>query len=65
MNTKTRPKTKAAKNVKAGDWVTWGRLAFLVGEDAHDNGDGTVFLSVGYLGETCRANERVTMHYED
>jgi hypothetical protein len=60
-----KPKTKAAKNLKRGDWIKAGSLAFQVGQDAVDNGDGTVFVAIGHSGSEYRANERVTMHYDD
>jgi hypothetical protein len=63
--TAKRPKTKAAKNVKRGDWIQVGNMAYLVHDDARDNGDGTVFLPIGYSGSEYRADARVTMHYED
>jgi hypothetical protein len=60
-----RTKTKAAKNIKAGDWIQVGSMAYLVHADAQDNGDGTVFLPIGYSGSEYRANARVPMHYDD
>jgi hypothetical protein len=40
-------------------------MAYLVHADAQDNGDGTVFLPIGYSGSEYRADARVTMHYDD
>ncbi|AFU62236.1 hypothetical protein TG1_41 [Streptomyces phage TG1] len=66
MTTTTRrPATKAAKNLKAGDWVTFGRLAYRVHADAVLNDDGTVWVAMGPLGSEFRAAERVAMHYND
>ena len=62
---KARPKTKAAKNVKAGDWVEFGPLAYHVHRVEVDETDGTVWLAIGYMGTECKLNERVTMHYDD
>ncbi|MGY1436662.1 hypothetical protein [Streptomyces reniochalinae] len=58
-----RPKTRAAKLIKAGDWVEFGNLAWLAGEPWQE--DGTVFIPFGYTVEEFRPNERLTMHYDD
>jgi hypothetical protein len=65
VNTTTRPKTKAAKHIKRGDWIQVGAMAYNVHDDAQDNGDGTVFLPIGYSGTEYKADARVTMHYDN
>lgn len=55
------PKTKAAKNIKPGDWVTFGRMAFLVGDVEVANGEAHLFI--GYDWTTLPEEKRVTMHY--
>lgn len=58
-----RPKTKAAKNIKAGDWVSFGRLAWCATYDAETEGDVTRIV-FGYFPEEFRPNQRLTMHYD-
>jgi hypothetical protein len=60
-----RPKTKAAKNVKRGDWVEIGTMLFQVGGDAEASEPGWVFLPIGHGGSLYRPDERVKMHYEN
>ncbi|MFF2406695.1 hypothetical protein [Streptomyces sp. NPDC058092] len=61
-NMNAQPKTKAAKNVKAGDWVVFGGMAFLVGQPATET-NGDIYLPMGYMGSHFRPAERVKMHY--
>ncbi|AUG87318.1 hypothetical protein HOS59_gp54 [Streptomyces phage Rowa] len=61
MNTK--PKTKAAKNIKRGDWVNFGRLAWQAGEPWTE--DGTTYIPFGYSVEEFKPDARLTMHYDD
>lgn len=56
--------TKAAKNVKRGDWIEVGRMAFLVSGDAEPSKGGRVWLPIGHGGSEFRADERVRMHEE-
>jgi hypothetical protein len=56
--------TKAAKNVKRGDWIEIGRMAFQVSGDAEPSTGGRVWLPIGFGGSEFRADERVRMHEE-
>lgn len=58
-----RPKTKAARNIKAGEWLEFGGLAYLAGRPSAD--EETVWIPLGYGGVELRPNARVKMHYED
>ncbi|MBJ6623607.1 hypothetical protein [Streptomyces sp. DHE17-7] len=60
-----RPKTRAAKNLKLGDWVEFGGMAYRVNGAPEPDDDGTVFLPIGPSGTEMKADARVVMHYED
>lgn len=55
-------KTKAAKNITAGDWVTFGGLAWLAGEPWTE--DGTTYIPFGYSVEEFKPNARLTLHQD-
>jgi len=57
-----QPKTKAAKNITAGDWVEFGRLAFLAGEPWTE--DGVTYIPFGYSVEEFKPDARLVMHYD-
>ncbi|WP_333731736.1 hypothetical protein [Streptomyces sp. IBSBF 3010] len=57
-----QPKTKAAKNITAGEWVSFGRLAWLAGEAWTE--DGVTYIRFGYSVEEFKPNARLTMHYD-
>jgi plastocyanin len=61
--TEKRPKTKAAKDVKAGDWVTFGNMSYSVHRVEVDEETDTTFLAIGYSGTELKSNRRVKMHY--
>jgi hypothetical protein len=63
MTTKPKPKTRAAKNIKAGDWVVFGSLAWWAGEPWQE--DGKVFIPFGYTVEEFRPDERLKMDYSN
>jgi hypothetical protein len=58
-----KPKTKAARRIVAGEWVTFGGLSFRVGEAFTE--DGMVYMQLGPHLSEFRPDERVKMHYED
>ncbi|QPB09818.1 hypothetical protein CPT_Shady_057 [Streptomyces phage Shady] len=60
MNAK--PKTKAAKNIKPGDWVSFGSLAWQAGAVEVD-GDVT-YITFGYFPWEYKSTKRMTMHYD-
>lgn len=55
----TRPlKTKAASDIKAGDWCVFGSLAYLAGKTW--TGDGEIFIQWGNGNvSTFHPNERI------
>ncbi|MEV7402868.1 hypothetical protein AB0N93_21055 [Streptomyces sp. NPDC091267] len=62
---KAPPKTKAARHIEPGDWVTFGNLSYSVHAVEISEEDGTVWLAIGHAGTELKLNERVTMHYDD
>lgn len=64
-NTARRPKTKAAKNVKAGDWCVFGGMAFQAGKPViNDEGNILIPWGNGSVSEFTPL-ERITLHYDD
>lgn len=59
-----RPKTKAAKDIEAGDWCEFGTLAVLAGEP-WTNDEGKICIPLGYRWSEFRPDERITIHYEE
>jgi hypothetical protein len=57
-----RPKTKAAKNIKAGEWLEFGGLVFRAGEPYED--EGAIWIPLGYGESEFRPNERVKIHHD-
>lgn len=60
-----RPKTKAAKDIEAGDWVDSGTMTWQAGEPViNEDGDILIQWGNGSVSEYS-PDERVTMHYDD
>lgn len=58
------PKTKAAKDIKPGDWVMYGKLAFQVAEQWEADGFAFIMWPNMEISEYA-PTERLTMYYDD
>lgn len=61
----TPRKTKAAKDIKAGDWIDFGSLAWQAGEiTVNDEGDILIMWGNGSVTEYA-PDERVTLWHQE
>jgi hypothetical protein len=61
----TRPETKAARDIKMGDWCAFGRLTWQAGEPVtNDRGRILIQWGNGTVSEF-DPGERIRMHYDD
>jgi hypothetical protein len=59
-----KPATKAARDVKAGDWISFGSMAWQAGADAEAVGGGLVSIPFGYDAQCFPQGERLTLHHD-
>jgi len=64
METQTQraPRTKLAKKVRRGEWITFGPLVWRVDDIVTDEAAGTVCLLLGYTYTEVSMNSRLVMH---
>lgn len=61
----SKPETKAARDIEAGDWVTFGSMAWQAGEPVPtDHGTIVIMWGNGSTSEF-QPDERLTMDYSN
>ncbi|WP_369190126.1 hypothetical protein [Streptomyces sp. R08] len=53
---------KAVETIERGEWVTFGNMAYQVGDTDGVDGDGRAWLFIGYSWYDFPAGERIKIH---
>jgi len=65
MSSTTRPKTKAAMDLKPGDWCDFGSLSWRVGDVQMEDTMVLVFWGDQAIPSEFCHDEQIRMHYDD
>lgn len=65
MSSTTRPKMKAAKDLKPGDWCDFGSLCWRVGDVQREGTMVLVFWGDQAIPSEFLPGEQIRMHYDD